>query len=191
MRTSWGSPYHVHPGTHLKSLHRTALYYRFRRWTAPHCINDNGHVPAARSEGKCPSPHYFSSVSSLAPPLVVPVSPSPNARTLPANMPLWHRMCPVPKATDDGIVNSEAPGTCACPAISPFSLLISSSVTKALSTPLMLAAFLFAYMLRASPHLRHCRTSCGQRPSPRPSRRISQYSTLSLTKVTTTPLTRC
>jgi len=55
---------------------------------------------------------------------------------------------------------------------------------------LTLAVFLFAYMLRASPYLWLCRTPCRQRPSPRPSRCISQYSTLSLTKVTTIPLTR-
>lgn len=55
-------------------------------------------VPTALSEGKCPSPHCFSSVFSLASPPVDPVSPSPNARTPPANMPLWHRTCPAPKA---------------------------------------------------------------------------------------------
>jgi hypothetical protein len=56
--------------------------------------------------------------------------------------------------SDDGIMNFEAPGTCACPAISPFSILTSSSVTKALSRPLTLAAFPFAYTPMESPRLR-------------------------------------
>jgi len=56
---------------------------------------------------------------------------------------------------------------------------------------LTLAVFPFAYMLRASPHLWLCRTPCRQRPSPQPSRHISQYSTLSLTKAMTIPLTQC
>jgi len=69
-----------------------------------------------------------------------------------------------------------------CPVISPFSLLTSSSMTKALSRPLMLGAFLFTYTPRASPHLWHCRTSCRQQPSPWLSWHISQYLMIFLDK---------